>query len=671
MLDLDALQEQVTAMLGPEGRLSQISPHFRFREAQLAMAQAVARSILQRSFLLAEAGTGTGKTYAYLLPALLAGGKVIVSTGSKTLQDQLYLRDIPQLTQQLGLPARVALLKGRNNYLCLHRLETAATQARLPSRALSQDLARIVRQASGTERGDRAEIQEVPEDSAIWPWVTSTRDNCLGQECPRFKDCHVVAARREAMAADVVVVNHHLFFADVWLKDEGGGELLPQCNTVVFDEAHQLPEVANQFFGEHLSMSQILELLRDSKIMRALTVRDMPQWDGLMLTLEKAVRDFRLVFRQEQGRLNVDMSRQQPGFADAMQHLRLSMEAHQALLEAIRERSPDAAKLADRGLQQSKILQQWGLATQDEVSISWLELGAKHWVLHQSPISLDEVFSQHWQNNPRSWILTSATLSVNGDFSHYMRELGLSEAEQVSLPSPFDYAQQAVLYVPEALPEPNQPGFVRAMVEAIWPLLRHNRGRAFVLFTSLRALNEAQSLLRALDTAENLGLTWLVQGEAPRSILLDQFTQSPHAVLLGSQSFWEGVDVAGDALTLVVIDRLPFAPPDDPVLVARLDVLKRQGGQPFNDYQLPQAAISLKQGAGRLIRREDDYGVLVLCDVRIAEKHYGKRLLAALPPMRRTRKAEVALARLGPAPAVEVATTLSTDSTLASSEVDA
>ncbi len=611
------------------------------------MADAVAGAIGGRSVLIAEAGTGTGKTFAYLVPALLYGGKVIVSTGTKTLQDQLFQRDLPLVRDALKLPVTLALLKGRANYVCHHHLERAAAEGRFPSRDDARHLVRIVAFSRASDTGDRGALADVPENATIWPLVTSTRDNCLGGNCPFHADCFVLKARKAALEADVVVVNHHLFFADVMLRDEGLAELLPACNTVILDEAHQLPDTATLFFGEQLTAGQLAELARDAEAAARAGAREVGDLPDAASDVGPAIRKLRLVLGEVPGKLAQRVAAEKDGFADALDELTVALDRLATELGLNAERSEDIGNCAQRAAEAVAQLARWraGLAesaAEEAVApgawIRWVDVTQAGWQLHASPLTVADVFSKEVADSGRSWVFTSATLAVGGDFSLYQRELGLAGAGTGCWESPFDYESQALLYVPRDLPQPNSREHTEAVVSAVLPVLRASGGRAFLLFTTLRALGAAREML--VDAFSREGLDWplLVQGEGSRSELLTRFRELGNAVLLGSASFWEGVDVPGAALSVVIIDKLPFAPPDDPLLAARLEQLRAEGGNPFFDYQLPQAVIALKQGAGRLIRTETDRGVLMICDPRLTDKPYGKRIWRSLPPMRRTRE---------------------------------
>ncbi len=596
------------------------------------MARAIHDAMQRTAVLVAEAGTGTGKTFAYLVPALLAGGKVIVSTGTKTLQDQLFDRDLPAVRAALASGASAALLKGRANYVCLYRLRRAADQGQFASHEEIFQLKTIERFAAVSTSGDRAELAEVPEDAPVWAHATSTRDNCLGQSCPDYGDCFVMRARRNALAADIVVINHHLFFADVVLRDEGVSELLPACNTVVFDEAHQLPETARHFFGESVSSAQLVDLAREARAELRSAGGASPELERLATRLEKSARDLRLAFGDGATRLAWQPALRVAGFAEAIHEVARSLRALRDPLEAQAERSEGLESGARRaGAALATVVRMRETEPADEVR--WVEIFAHTVRLHSTPLSPAELFSRQMDDHPRAWIFTSATLAVGEEFGHFTRELGLAQAATRRWSSPFDFGNQALLYVPKGLPaDPNDPAFTDAVIDAALPVLEASGGRAFLLFTTLRALRRAHERLH-----RRLRYPLLVQGTGSRSELLARFRALGNAVLLGAQSFWEGVDVRGDALSVVVIDKLPFAPPDDPVLAARIEAIKARGGNAFTELQLPQAVLSLKQGAGRLIRDEADRGVLMLCDPRLVSKSYGRQILKSLPPMRFTR----------------------------------
>ena len=596
------------------------------------MAEAVARALTDHEILIAEAGTGTGKTFAYLVPALLSGKKVIVSTGTKALQDQLFHRDLPAVREALGVTVSVALLKGRSNYLCLHRLSLTEAEGRFRSREQADQLVRVRDWAGRSRSGDIAELTDIPEDSAVWPLVTSTTDNCLGQECPSIRDCHVLKARRAALEADLLVINHHLFFADLALREEGFGELLPGAQAVILDEAHQLPDTAAQFFGVTVSSRQLIELAHDSIAEQIKEAGDMPELRDDAEKLEQATRDLRLAFGAEQKR---------GGWREIEAQLRTALDTLCGQLGTLSQHLETAAPRG-KGLENC-----WGRAVQleerlEQVTqahptehVQWFETFPRSFALHSTPLNSAAMFRTHLARQKCAWLFTSATLTVGGRFEHFIDRMGLEDALTERWDSPFDFTRQALLYLPAALPAPSEPRYTEAVIEAAVPVLHASGGRAFLLFTSHRALQEAQQLL-----TNRLPFPLLVQGSAPRAELLNRFRALGNAVLLGTASFWEGVDVRGEALSCVIIDKLPFASPGDPVLQARLEAIREQGGNPFRDYQLPQAVLTLKQGAGRLIRDSTDRGVLMLCDPRLSEKSYGKTFLDSLPPMPHTRRLE-------------------------------
>ena len=633
-------------VFSPDGLLTSRIPGYRLRPQQLEMAERIEAAIAANTVLVAEAGTGTGKTFAYLVPALLSGGKVIVSTGTKNLQDQLFSKDIPTVCQALGAPVQVALLKGRANYVCPYHLERALSEGRFFSKEDAADVHRVARFAKKTKTGDKSECVDVPENSGVWALVTSTRENCLGQDCPYHKECFVLAARREALAADLVVVNHHLFFADVMLRDEGTAELLPACNTVIFDEAHQLPETASLFFGNNVSTSQVLDLARDARVEGLASARDCLDLPSCCNVVEKAAKDLRLTLPVEPARFALAQLQERAGFDNNLVGLIRELETLGALLETQAQRSEGLENCWRRAGELVASLRRWQ-SNADTDYVRWGETYTHALQLNATPLVVANIMQKQMGGHPRAWIFTSATLAVQKDFSHYCAEMGLHEADSASWESPFDYGQQAVLYAPTGLPEPNTYAYTEAVVKAAFPVLEASRGRAFFLCTSLRAMYRTRELLEESLQRAGFDFPLLMQGEGSKNELLERFRRLGNAILVGSQSFWEGVDVRGEALSLVVIDKLPFAPPDDPVLSARIERMKEEGKNAFMDYQLPRAVINVKQGAGRLIRDETDRGVLMICDPRLINKHYGKRIWRSLPPMKRTRALDEVIAFFG------------------------
>jgi ATP-dependent DNA helicase DinG len=655
----DSLSDRIAEAFAAGGALASSVPGFVPRDSQADMAASVHRAIDDGATLVAEAGTGTGKTFAYLVPALLAGGKLLISTGTKPLQDQLYRKDLPAVLKALKLSAATAVLKGRANYLCLHRMVRAEADALLPTRDDARHLRTIVRFAGVTSTGDRAELSEVPENAAIWPWVTSTRDNCLGAECPRLTDCFVFKARREAQAADVVVVNHHLFLADLALRDDAIRDFLPTVDTVILDEAHQVPDIAADFFGTSLSLAQWLELARDSRALGLSRAADGASWTVLTAALERAARDIRLAL----GDLGLAPGSKTP-LARLPRGPRLQEMLHRldeeatALARAVeinRGRDPELDLLAPRVAELKRALAEWSEALEardaeadapideaEDPAVRWVSVSAHGAQFNKTPLAAGRLLARARESQPQAWILTSATLTSGGRFDHYLAELGI-EARTARWESPFDFPRQALLYLPQKLPSPFDANFAEQVAEAAWPLVRANGGRAFLLCTTLRAVDRVAARLQQLMERDDTELPLLVQGSGSRRALLDDFRGSGNAVLVGSASFWEGIDIRGDALSLVVIDKLPFSPPDDPIVEAKIRFLRRAGRNPFNDYQLPEAIVRLKQGVGRLIRDENDRGVLMILDERVLTKSYGRTVLASLPPFARGRSEEEAI----------------------------
>ena len=658
------------AALAEGGTLAEAIPAFVPRPAQQRLAAAVAHAFEQRDVLLAEAGTGTGKTYAYLVPALLSGLKTIVSTGTRALQDQLYHRDLPRVRDALGIGLKSALLKGRANYLCRYRLEQARGsentlpaprgEARFSGREQIAQFQRIVAWAGRTRMGDLAELDALPEDSPLIPLVTSTAENCLGSDCPFWSECFVVQARQRAQSADLVVVNHHLLLADLALKQEGFGEILPGAQAFVVDEAHQLPELAAQFFGEGLGARPLVELARDAlrecrDVPGSLAVVQLPAQQ-----LEHASRALRAAMEVLPTRGTRQRALEDAAVDDGVDALANALAQLVDALAPLREAAPGFDACHARAQDFGARLARWRRAAMDVDSgdpdteaaggnsddVLWYELTPRGFRLQRTPLDVSGPLREHRERSHAAWVFTSATLAVAGRFDHVATRLGLQAPTTLLEPSPFDWNTQALCYLPPGLPEPMARGYNAALVDALLPVLQASAGRAFVLFASHRALREAAEALR--DGPWPL----FVQGEAPRAQLLQRFRDSGNGVLLGAASFREGVDVAGAALSVVVIDKLPFAAPDDPVFEARLQAVRRGGGNPFRDEQLPQAVIAFKQGIGRLIRTETDRGVLVLCDPRLVGKSYGRVFLESLPPLPRTRAvADVQAFFVAPVPA--------------------
>ena len=620
-----------SALLGADGPFAREVPNFAPRETQQRMADAVGGAIETHDALVVEAGTGTGKTFAYLVPALLSGKRVIVSTGTRNLQDQLFHRDLPRVMSILGTKADVALLKGRANYLCRYRLQQTVESGQFKSRTQVDDLQKVRAWGARTRTGDRSELVEVPEGSPLWPRVTSTAENCLGTECPLYDDCFVFKARRRAQDADLTVVNHHLLLSDLALKREGFGAILPEAEAYVLDEAHQLPELAGQYFSVGVSARQVKELAADALAECAGQPGALALLQPALQHMNDAVRKARLAFDTLPKRGAFAQLEADAGAAEALENLGDALADLAGVLMGQAERSKGLASVHARCVVLDQRLQRIaGRIGEDEVR--WYELSDHGFELSATPLDLAPQLQALRSATDAAWIHTSATLAVAGHFDHFTRQMGLVDPVTLDLGSPFDYAHQALCWLPRGLPEPAARDYTQRVIDTLRPVLEMSKGRAFLLFTSHRALRLAADLL--MDGPWPL----FVQGSAPRHQLLSDFRDSGNGVLLGAASFWEGVDVAGEALSVVVIDKLPFASPDDPVLQARLDAVRRAGGNPFRDWQIPAAAIALKQGAGRLIRDVHDRGVLVLCDPRLTTRAYGKLFLASLPPMPRTRE---------------------------------
>ncbi|MDH5436382.1 MAG: ATP-dependent DNA helicase [Gammaproteobacteria bacterium] len=617
-------------ILSADGPLAAKISGFAVRPQQQEMAEAILSALLDGKKLIAEAGTGTGKTFAYLVPALLSGKKVIISTGTKTLQDQLFQKDLPVVRNALSVPVTMALLKGRSNYLCTYRLNNIAPQHRLSPQDM--DAVERAKDWSGhTKTGDITELNDLPEDSGVWNLITSTADNCLGTECSDYNKCYLVNARREAQEADVLVVNHHLLFSDMALREEGFGEVLPGANAFILDEAHLLPELASVFFGISLGSRQLNELAKDIIAAQINSAGDTPELRKTAEVFEKEIRNMRLAMGKEIRRSSWQALKDKK-IKTAVETVRETLKALLGQLNLASERSKELDACAKRaGLLLSRFQQ---ITNSEEADyIHWFETYKNSFVLYMTPLNVANIFQERIAQYRSAWIFTSATLAVGDSFDHYTGHLGLQDTEARQWQSPFDFSKQALLYIPENLPDPNDSGYIDSVIDAAIPVIEACGGRTFFLFTSYRALNRAAAVLK-----EEIDYPLLTQGSMPRAELLERFRKLGNAVLLGTSSFWEGVDVRGEALSCVIIDKLPFAPPDDPVLQARIDIMRRQGGNPFMEYQLPNAAITLKQGAGRLIRDVNDTGVMMLCDPRILGKPYGKVFLRSLPVMPLTRK---------------------------------
>lgn len=619
-----------------DGALAHVISGFTPRKAQTDMAVAVEKTIAAQGALVVEAGTGTGKTFAYIVPALLSGKKVIISTGTKTLQDQLFNKDLPLIRRAFASNVTTALLKGRANYLCQHRLELyRQSKGQLDSSQLAE-LVEVVTWSTTTKTGDVSELVNIADDAPIIPYVTSTVDNCLAKECPNIETCYLVKARQRAISSDIVVVNHHLFFADMALKDNGFGELIPEADVVIFDEAHQIPDVACDYFGQSFSTRQLVDLSSDVEQLYRTELSDMKQLSLAANQVKRQAQEIRIQFPVDPTRGHWRDAYRRPAVENQFNDMAKAVNFLLDVLKLAVGRSEEVDHCFERASLLLGRCQQMLTVEQAGVSL-WYETTRKHLVLHQTPLSIADKFSDYVNRDKCAWVFTSATLAVNGSVEHFASKLGLNSCEQLVLDSPFDYKNQAMLVVPRYLPETNNLQRAQSIADVAKPLIEASQGQCFLLFTSYRIMHQVAEILE-----QQIDNTLLVQGLMPKSQLLQQFTQSVDSVLLATSSFWEGVDVKGQRLICVIIDKLPFAAPDDPLLQARSDDVKRQGGNPFNDIQLPQAIITLKQGVGRLIRDATDQGVMVICDSRLVNRAYGGLFMASLPPMKRTREISLA-----------------------------
>lgn len=624
--------DKILHAFSDDGLLSQNINGFRPRKAQLEMAQAVGKAVKFATPVVVEAGTGTGKTFAYLVPALLSGKKTIVSTGSKNLQDQLFNRDLPTIQKALKYKGKVALLKGRANYLCLERLEQVTAMGVLGDKSVLADLKKVSKWQNSSKTGDLSECITIAEDSPILPQLVSTTESCLGSDCPHFKDCYVVQARRKAMDADVVVVNHHLFCADMAVKETGFGELIPEAELVIFDEAHQLPDIASQYFGQSLSSRQLFDICKDTNIVYRTELKDVAQLGKASEHLMKVVQDFRLLMGGEgQIRGNLRDLFRDKKVVDGLVKVAESIDFLSEVVKKSLGRSETLDKIFER-LAEVKLQLKKLMDTTVIGYCYWYEANGRSFGLHITPLTVSDKFGEQLKNQQIGWVFTSATLEVGGTFDHFCQRLGIENAEQLVLQSPFDYHNQSLLCVPRYLPDTNKSHTLTALGQLLKPVIEANKGRCFLLCTSYYMMRGLADFLR-----EHSSLNVLLQGETSKSRLLEKFVKEDNTVLVATQSFWEGIDVRGDDLSLVIIDKLPFTSPDEPLLKARMEDCKLQGGDPFNDIQIPEAVITLKQGVGRLIRDVTDRGVIIICDSRLVMRNYGQTFLKSLPPSKRTR----------------------------------
>ena len=625
-------QDRISNIFSVNGELSQSIKGFRPRTEQIEMAHAVGESIQNKSSLIIEAGTGTGKTFAYLAPALVFGKKTIISTGSKNLQEQLFNRDLPAIKKALNFTGKIALLKGRANYLCLERLDQVIAQGVLGDKSVLAELSKVRKWNNSTKTGDFTECIELAEDSPIIPQLTSTAESCLGTDCPNYSECYVASARKKALNADLVVVNHHLFFADMAVKESGFGELIPNAEVIIFDEAHQLPDIASQYFGQSLTSRQLFDLCKDINIVYRTELKDMQQLGTTSDTLLKVVQDFRLLlgngsnvrgnwrelYTQSAVKKSFELLQEKIDFLAEV--IKLALGRSQTL-DSIFERV-ESIKIQLKRLSETNIV---GYCY-------WYEGNGRQFGLHITPLTVADKFGAQLEAKEAAWIFTSATLEVGGTFNHFCQLLGIENATQKILPSPFNYSEQSLLCVPRYLPNTNQTNTLSSLGEMLLPVIEANKGRCFVLCTSYSMMRGLAEYFR-----EKSNLSILLQGETSKGKLLEQFIKETHSVLVATSSFWEGVDVRGDALSLVIIDKLPFTAPDEPLLKARIEDCRLQGGDPFNDIQIPEAVITLKQGVGRLIRDVTDRGVVIICDNRLVMRNYGETFLKSLPNSSRTR----------------------------------
>ncbi|TNH06280.1 ATP-dependent DNA helicase [Testudinibacter sp. TR-2022] len=622
---------KLTSAFAVDGTLSRHIKQFRPRDEQFAMAQAVEQAIVQQGQLVIEAGTGTGKTFAYLVPAMLSGKKTIISTGSKNLQDQLFNRDLPTIQKALGYSGKLALLKGRANYLCLERLDKLIAEGVLGDKSVLASLAVVRKWQTSTANGDLSECAALPEDSPILPQLTSTTESCLGSDCPNYAECYVSKARKKALEADLVVVNHHLFCADMAVKENGFGELIPEAKVIIFDEAHQLPDIASQYFGQAISSRQLYDLCRDMTLCYRTEVKDLKQLGTAADHLQKIVQDFRLMMGEGNQRGNLRTFFAEPNVQRAVQSLQENLEFVHDVVKLALGRSQTLDSIFER-IQTIQTQFKRILDTSITGYCYWFETFNRQFALHLTPLTVADKFGQQLQNQQAGWIFTSATLEVGGNFDFFCERMGIKNSQQKVLASPFDYPKQSLFCVPRFLPGSNHKQTLGRLGEMLLPVIEANQGRCFLLCTSYVMMRGLAEYLR-----EHSSLSVLLQGEMGKGKLLQKFTEESHSVLVATSSFWEGVDVRGDALSLVIIDKLPFASPDEPLLKARIEDCRLKGGDPFNQVQLPTAVISLKQGVGRLIRDVTDRGAVIICDSRLVMRPYGATFLKSLPNATRTR----------------------------------
>jgi len=618
------------------GPLNDCLEDYQLRTEQVEMAKSIIGTIEDKSSLVVEAGTGVGKTFAYLYPALLKGGKVVISTATKNLQDQLFFNDIPKIREALKISVKVNILKGRGNYICKLRMENTIQEGMFFNKEDAQHLQLIKAFSDNTDSGEVSEISEIPETSTIWPMVTSTKENCLGQDCEFYKECFLVKARKEALESEVLIVNHHLFFADFVLKDEELSEILPKANTIIFDEAHQIPLVASFFLGQSISSSQISNLIQDCQQGLKKYPDTIKVLDALSKDFQEIVFELKKIVSPFPARLNINNLKNYENFEKTYNSLIEKLELLGITLSKHSEENAELQKLFERSSELNIKFSSW-LKKDNQNNIYWIEVFARTVQFNETPISISEQFNKFQEKSDSAWIFTSATLSINGSFDHFVKLLGLEKAMTQYLQSPFNYSENAFLYVPKEIPDSKDELFNLVLVKKALPLIKASKGRAFVLATSLKSMEEIGALLKDELKKNVINYPVITQGEGPKSDLLQQFKKHGNAILIGSLSFWEGIDVRGPTLSLVIIDKLPFQSPGDPVFESKIKLLSEEGINAFMSMQLPEAIIRLKQGVGRLIRDDYDKGVMVICDKRIIEKSYGIKIWKSLPPFKRTR----------------------------------
>jgi ATP-dependent DNA helicase DinG len=619
------------------GPLSEGVINFHEREDQVEMAKIVNEAIEEKNSLIVEAGTGVGKTFSYLVPALINGGKVVISTATKNLQDQLFFKDIPTIRDALKIPIDINILKGRSNYICQLRMENALLEGQFLNKEDAKYIHEIKKISDHSESGEISEFNNIPEKSTVWPFVTSTKENCMGQDCEFYKSCFLIKARKKAITSEVVIVNHHLFFADLVLKDAELSEILPKASTVIFDEAHQIPEIASIFFGQNISTNQIIYLIQDAQQILSNHIKDKEKLVELSKSIIDIANSLSSFFDQRNQRIGVEKIEKLDSFKEKILDLTRELERLYKFFNAYSEQDLEFKKLLDRTKEVISKLKNWNKGT-DQNYVYWIEIFFKSIQFNITPISVADNFRRFQQTNETAWIFTSATLAVNSSFNHFQSLMGLENAKTKLLKSPFNYSENAYLYVPKDMPEPSSRLFNIHLVSQVYPLLVAAKGRAFILSTSIKSMNEITTLLKDEFEKNNIIYPILTQGTGSKTKLLEQFKTHGNAILIGSLSFWEGVDVRGSELSLVIIDKLPFQSPGDPIFESKINMLSAKGINAFMTFQLPKAIISLKQGAGRLIRDEMDKGVLMICDQRIVSKPYGKKFWRSLPDFKRTRE---------------------------------